>query len=29
MRVAIFSNHKYDQNSFQEANSSFKHELVS
>jgi D-lactate dehydrogenase len=28
MRVAIFSNHKYDQNSFEEANGSFKHELV-
>jgi D-lactate dehydrogenase len=28
MRVAIFSNHKYDQNSFEEANSSFEHELV-
>ena len=28
MRVAIFSNHKYDQSSFEEANSSFKHELV-
>ena len=28
MRVAIFSNHEYDQNSFEEANGSFKHELV-
>jgi D-lactate dehydrogenase len=28
MRVAIFSNHTYDQNSFEEANGSFKHELV-
>ena len=28
MRVAIFSNHKYDQDSFEEANRSFKHELV-
>jgi D-lactate dehydrogenase len=28
MRVAIFSNHKYDQNSFEAANGSFKHELV-
>ena len=28
MRVAIFSNHKYDQNSFEEANGSFRHELV-
>ena len=28
MRVAIFSNHKYDQDSFEEANGSFKHELV-
>ena len=28
MRVAIFSHHKYDQNSFEEANGSFKHELV-
>ena len=28
MRVAVFSNHKYDQNSFEEANRSFKHDLV-
>ena len=28
MRVAIFSNHKYDQNSFEEANRSFRHDLV-
>jgi lactate dehydrogenase-like 2-hydroxyacid dehydrogenase len=28
MRVAIFSSHKYDQSSFEEANGSFKHELV-
>jgi D-lactate dehydrogenase len=28
MRVAIFSNHKYDQNSFEEANRSFNHDLV-
>jgi D-lactate dehydrogenase len=28
MRVAIFSNHTYDQNSFEEANRSFKHDLV-
>jgi hypothetical protein len=28
MRVAIFSNHKYDQNSFEVANGSFRHELV-
>ena len=28
MRVAIFSNHKYDQSSFEDANGSFKHELV-
>ena len=28
MRVAIFSNHKYDQESFEEANRSFKHDLV-
>jgi D-lactate dehydrogenase len=28
MRVAIFSSHKYDQSSFEEANRSFKHELV-
>ena len=28
MRVAIFSSHKYDQGSFEEANDSFRHELV-
>ena len=28
MRVAIFSSHKYDQSPFDEANGSFKHELV-
>jgi D-lactate dehydrogenase len=28
MRTAIFSTHRYDQNSFEEANGSFKHELV-
>jgi D-lactate dehydrogenase len=28
MRVAIFSSHKYDQSSFEEANGSFRHELV-
>ena len=28
MKVAVFSTHKYDQNSFEEANHSFKHELT-
>jgi hypothetical protein len=28
MRVAVFSNHKYDQNSLEEANHSFDHQLV-
>jgi hypothetical protein len=28
MRVAIFSNRKYDQKSFEEANGSFMHELA-
>ena len=28
MRVRHFSNHQYDQNSFEEADGSFKHELV-